>query len=435
MKKKNSRVLAVLFGCIMICLLGGCSRRTMNRQIAESIGTLGKYENDEPVETPKMKAQREIEEAKKVAEEKVSGHLAVAERLAASYDYKKALAELAQIDEAYQEDSRVLNAKIEYQRLQNMMISYNEEIPHFSVKSLIVDPALAFDGDDMSYYYNNWMLTADEFKKILQSLYEKNYILIDIRETIVEIENEDGTISFAVNMPEVPKGKKPIILSFTEANYYGHTDGNGFSDKMVLDENGNVQNSYTNADGETVIGAYDVVPIVDAFIEEHPDFSLRSAKGIVSLTGYEGAFGYGLETGSSTIKEIAERLKADGWQIACQGYENSSLENDLTYDEMVADIEAWDEKIGSLVGETDILIYPYGESVSAGTLKMEYLLEHGFQYLLGLWNTAEFIEVKPDYVYQTRRNLDGYDLYFWKEYFTDFFNTDEILDPVRPAFE
>ena len=81
------------------------------------------------------------------------------------------------------------------------------------------------------------------------------------------------------------------------------------------------------------------------------------------------------------------------------------------------------------------MIYPYGESVTAETLKMEYLLEHGFQYLLGLWNTAEFIEVKPDYVYQTRRNLDGYDLYFWKEYFTDFFDADAILDPSRPAFE
>lgn len=435
MKKKKNRMWFLIGTLFIICLLGGCSRRTMNRQIAESIGTLGKYENDEPVETPKMRAQREMEEAKEVAEEDVSGHLAVAERLAASYDYTKALEELAKIEEIHQEDERVLKAKIDYQRLQNMMVTYNDPIPHFSVKSLVVEPALAFDGDDMSYYYNNWTLTVDEFKKILQSLYDKNYVLMDIRETVVEIENEDGTTSFAVNMPEVPKGKTPIILSFIEANYYGHTDGNGFSDKMVLDENGKVQNSYTNAVGETLIGAYDVVPIVDAFIEEHPDFSLRSAKGIISLTGYEGVFGYGIETGGSEITEIADSLKADGWQLACQGYENVSFENDMTYDEMVEDLEEWDEKVGSLVGETDILIYPYGESVTAETLKMEYLLEHGFQYLLGLWNTAEFIEVKPDYVYQTRRNLDGYDLYFWKEYFTDFFDADAILDPSRPAFE
>lgn len=435
MKKRKYRFYAVLVMLAMLISLSGCSRQTMNRQIAESIGTLGKYENDEPVETPKMRAQREIEEAKAEVEEDVSGYLERAARLAASYDYTKALAELAKIDESYQDDDRVITAKIEYQRLQNLMVPYNDEIPHLSVKSLVVDPALAFDGDDMSYYYNNWMLTVDEFKKILQALYDNNYVMMDIRDVVVDIENEDGTTSFAVNMPEVPKDKKPFIFSFTEANYYAHTDGNGFSDAMVLDENGMVKNRYTDASGETLIGAYDVVPIVDEFVEEHPDFSLRSAKGIISLTGYEGVFGYGIETGGSTIAEIADSLTANGWQIACQGFDNVSLENGMTYDEMVADIEEWDEKVGSLVGDTDILVYPYGEAVSAETMKMEYLLEHGFQYMLGLWNTAEFVEVKPDYMYQTRRNLDGYDLYFWKEYFTDFFDVDAILDTTRPAFE
>lgn len=433
--KKQYRYYAVLLFMAMLVVLSGCSRRTMNRQIAESIGTLGKYENDEPVETPKMRAQREIEEAKEAAEQDVTGYLERASRLAASYDYEKALAELAGIEEAHQDDDRVISAKIEYQRLQNLMVSYNGDIPHLSVKSLVVDKTLAFDDDDMSYYYNNWTLTVDEFKKILQSLYDNGYVMMDIRDMVVIVENEDGTTSFAVNMPEVPKDKKPFILSFTEANYYAHTDGNGFSDAMVLDENGKVQNRYTDASGETLIGAYDVVPVVDEFVEEHPDFSLRSAKGIISVTGYEGVFGYGIEMGGSTIAQIADSLKAGGWQIACQGYDNVSLENGMTYDEMVEDLEEWDDKVGSLVGETDILFYPYGEAVTAGTMKMDYLLEHGFQYMLGLWNTAEFVEIKPDYLYQTRRNLDGYDLYFWKEYFTDFFEVDKILDTTRPPFE
>ena len=54
----------VLYGiCLItgILLFTGCSRDVMNMQIAESIGTLGMYENNEPVETPKMKAQREMQ--------------------------------------------------------------------------------------------------------------------------------------------------------------------------------------------------------------------------------------------------------------------------------------------------------------------------------------------------------------------------------------
>ena len=54
MKKK----LSTLILCLLAMTFGvtGCSRAQMNAEIAESIGTLGMYENNEPVETPKMKA-------------------------------------------------------------------------------------------------------------------------------------------------------------------------------------------------------------------------------------------------------------------------------------------------------------------------------------------------------------------------------------------
>lgn len=431
-RKKRTVVLLMTFMCM---LLTGCSREKMNEQIAESIGTLGKYENNEPVETPKMKAQREMLEAKESMDEVVTTHLDRAERLAASYDYSGALEEIEKIDEDYSEDDRVITAKIDYQRLQSLMVTYGGDIAHFSVKSLVADPSRAFDNDDMAYYFNNWSLTVDEFKKILQSLYDRNYILMDVHNLVVEIENEDGTVSFALNKPAVPEGKTPFILSFTEANYYDNTQGNGFASKLVLDEEGNVMNEYRDGSGQTQIGAYDVIPIVDEFVEEHPDFSFRGAKGIVSVTGYEGVFGYGIETGANTIKEIADRLKETGWQIACHGFSNSSMESEMEYDQMAEDMKEWDKKVGSLVGETDLLIYPYGEEVSAGSMKQEYLLEHGYKFFFGIWSTAEFLEVKPDYVRQTRRTLDGYDLYFYKDSFQDFFDVDEILDPLRHPFE
>lgn len=427
--------IAVSAALLAMLFLTGCSRETINIQIAESIGTLGKYENNEPVETPKMKAEREMESNKQEVEENVSGHLEKAARYAASYSYDKALEELDMIEENYQDDDRVIRARIDYQRKQGLMVQYNDDIPHFSVKSLIVDTARAFDGDDMAYYYNNWALTVDEFKAILQSLYEKGYILMDVHEMVVDIENEDGTHSYAVNMPLIPKGKKPMILSFTEANYYDHQIGNGFSSRMTVDENGCVQNEYTDASGQTLTGAYDVVPIVDAFVEEHPDFSLRGAKGIVSLTGYEGVFGYGVETGASAIREIAGSLKDSGWQIACHSYSNNSFETGMTYDELAKDMEEWDDKVGSLVGDTDLLFYPYGEEVAQDTMKHELLMDEGYRFYFSIWSTVEFMEVKSDFVRQTRRTLDGYDLYLYSDSMADFFDAKAILDKNRYPFE
>lgn len=429
------RSISVFLLMMTLFVMTGCSRATMNAQIAESIGTLGQYENNEPVETPKMKARREIQEQKEAAEEDVTGHLNTAARLAASYDYTAALEEIAKISEEHAEDDRVISAKIEYQRLLGQMVEYGGDVAHFSVKTLVADPSRAFDGDDMSSYYNNWTLTVDEFKAILQSLYDRGYVLMDVHEKVVDIQNEDGTTSFAVNTPSVPEGKTPMVLSFTEANYYDYQQGDGFAGRLVLDENGNVMNEYTDASGQTLIGAYDVIPIVDEFVEEHPDFSLRGAKGIVSVTGYEGVFGYGIETGASTIAAIADRLKETGWEIACQGFSDNTMESDLDLDELEGDLDTWSSKIGSLVGDTDLLIYPYGEEVTAGTAKQELLLEKGYQFFFSIWTTADFIEVQPDYVRQTRRTLDGYDLYMYADYLTDFFDVDEIFDKTRPAFE
>ena len=97
MKKKISTLILCLLTVSLT--LTGCTRSQMNEQIAESIGTLGMYENNEPVETPKMKAEKEIQEAKKEEEDNVSEHLEKAQRLAASYDYTNALAELALVNE------------------------------------------------------------------------------------------------------------------------------------------------------------------------------------------------------------------------------------------------------------------------------------------------------------------------------------------------
>ena len=67
----------------------------------------------------------------------------------------------------------------------------------------------------------------------------------------------------------------------------------GFASKLVIDENGDVANEIITPEGTAVISRKaDVMPILDDFVKEHPEFSFNGTKGIIALTGYEGALGY-----------------------------------------------------------------------------------------------------------------------------------------------
>ena len=70
----------VLGGAMMI---SGCTRSQINYQIAEAIGTDGKYENNEPVETPMMAERR------KLLEESESEEATLQEYLAQAFKFKR----------------------------------------------------------------------------------------------------------------------------------------------------------------------------------------------------------------------------------------------------------------------------------------------------------------------------------------------------------
>lgn len=62
---------------------------------------------------------------------------------------------------------------------------------------------------------------------------------------------------------------------------------------------------------------------LEAFIEVHPDFSFQGARGIVSVAGARGVFGYTIDGDNAdnqkAVKEIAAALKDQGWTIASSG--------------------------------------------------------------------------------------------------------------------
>lgn len=368
--------------------------------------------------------------------------LAESEKLAKGYFYEEALECLAQIPEEYAEDEKVTEAKARYTEAMNAFVPYDQPVRHIFFHSLIMDTSLAFDGDFMENGYNYWMTTVDEFRAILDELYANQYILIDIHDLCEEQTDENGKVTLKAKQPLVPEGKIPLVLSVDDVNYYDYMKNDGFARKLLLDENGDVKNLYVDQNGQESIGDYDVVPILDAFVKEHPDFSLRGVKGIIAETGYEGALGYRTnDLGSPTLEEdresaraVADRMKETGWQFAVHGYGHKHTAQ-ISYDTLVADTERWKEEVGSLVGDTDIYIYPYGEEIDYPSDKLTYLQSEGFRYFCGVWASKAFVLVKDNYVRQTRCNLDGFTMKTRPEAVADLIDVSKVLDPDRPELK
>ena len=103
-------------------------------------------------------------------------------------------------------------------------------------------------------------------------------------------------------------------MSLDDLSYYHSYDGRGIASKIVLDENGKPTCEYVQADGTTVTGAYDCVPLLDQFIAEHPDASYHGAKGMIALTGYDGILGYRTDIAYKTHENLTADQQA--WPVS-----------------------------------------------------------------------------------------------------------------------
>ena len=171
-----------------------------------------------------------------------------------------------------------------------IQIQKSSDVYHIFFHSLILYPDLAFSKNDGSTkIFKEYMITKTEFEKILQQLYDNNFVLISA-DSIYGVD-ENGKVFKKI--PDVPAGKKPLIISLDDLNYYDSMKGRGFADKLVFDADGNVVTQVITPDGATTITRDgDVVPILDDFVKSHPDFSVNGARGIIAVTGYEGILGY-----------------------------------------------------------------------------------------------------------------------------------------------
>lgn len=274
------------------------------------------------------------------------------------------------------------------------MLIYTGEIEYIFFHPLILDSQKGFDtrkNNTRKLY--NLFITTDEFKKCLEKLYENDYILVDIFDVYKEVYKE-GKFKVQRQDLKIPKGKKPFILFVDDLSYNGYML-NSTSSKLVLDESDFKIKSLSIEDWKEVLSDdKEIIPILNKFIEEHEDFSLNNAKGVISLTGSEGVFGYNTgkyarrnEKNVETLrrlskdifdaKKVADKLKEDGWKFACHTYDHINFKN-VTTDYIKNDIENWFKYVSNIVGTTNIFVYPYDNSINEGDERFKYLNSNGF---------------------------------------------------------
>jgi len=367
-----------------------------------------------------------------------------ADAYALSYDYDKAIETIASYGEKFEKKKELKQAVIKYQDGKSKLVPYadNEEITHISFRSLIYDTAKAFDGDDSAQKYERNMVTVTEFKNILGELYARGFVLVDIKDIA---QNKDGKAEYKTLY--LPKGKKPLVLSQENLSYYESLDGNGFAKRLVIGEDGMPLNEYIDDSGATVLGAYDVVPILEAFIAEHPGFSYRGARATLAVTGYDGVLGYRTNPNNDAYsdsekeqaKKVATRLKELGYTFACNSWDYVNY-NNLSLAELRKDIEHWEVEVEPLVGSTNILIYPGGYDIATGeykddNAKYQYLKEKGFFIFCPTDSEPYSVTLGETYLKQGRRVIEGRNLYYNADKLSDLFVAEEMLDIARKTEE
>lgn len=392
--------------------------------------------------------------------------IAQADKLAAMYDYDGAM-ELLKNTSGYESDTKMQSKVSEYQATKDTCVEYPlEEVTHVFYHTLVVDPQRAFAVDDHnSRGINQMMTTIDEFNKITQSMYDKGYVMVSLKD-MGEFDENGSLVKGKILLPP---GKKPFVLSQDDVSYYHYMDGYGMGTKLLIDENGEVKCEYIEKDGSVEIGNYDMVPLVDQFVKEHPDFSYRGAKGTIALTGYNGVLGYHTDVVYKTrdqdldpdqqvwldanpdfnydddvaeATKVADAMKAAGWTFASHtwGHQNVQVKS---LDQIKTDNTKWQEYVKPIIGDTNIIIFAFGADIGTEAPytdentsgKFTYLKEQGFDIFCNVDSSQYWVQLGENFMRQGRRNLDGYRMYYNKDkdLLGDLFDVDSVFDKARPT--
>lgn len=398
-------------------------------------------------------------EEKALLDRQAQALLTEAESMAAQMDYEGAIALLSSFSADLSSYPAITEKISEYQAIWDSLDVWSDpsQVVSLSFNSLITDPERAFSDSTYASAYNKNYVTVDEFSAILQQLYDNGYMLVSLRDLFTVETDENGSSTYTSNTLYLPVGKKPLLLTQTNVNYNIYMvdgdgdklpdkDGAGFASRLMLDADGKITCEMVDSTGQTVTGAYDLVPILDAFVEEHPDFSYNGAKAVLALTGYNGLFGYrtysgaenyfGMQAYNDAVADaaaVAAALRENGYEFACYTYDNVAY-GSYSATMIQADLNNWIAEALPILGNVDIMVYAQQSDIAdAGSLysgdKYEVLKSSGFRYYLGFCSGgSSWAAVEDDYIRIGRILVNGSNMAYHADWFNGIFNSTQVLD-------
>lgn len=402
-------------------------------------------------------AQQEQISAAEKLEAEAKSLLEEAALMAAGYDYQGAIDLLNTFSGDASKFPEIGQRKSEYEMAKSQLIAHNDpsEVVNLSFHVLIADPARAFTAETYGGQYNKNFVTVDEFQAILEQLYANNYVLVDMDSFIAETSTGDST-TYESKTLYLPDGKKPIMITETygylqfmvDSDGDGEADANGggFASRLVLDASGQIKAEMVDANGNTVVGNYALVPILEDFIAEHPDFSYMGARATLATTGYNGVFGYRIQKSVIESKgqayydeqvagaqEIVAALREAGYTIACYTYENVDY-GKINAESIRADIDKWNNEIVAVIGAVDTLVYAKESDISStgsySGSRYTVLSDAGFRYFITSGSKAS-CNVAGDYVRQVRVMVTGTNMSHAATMYSNYFDARTVLNSQR----
>jgi len=392
------------------------------------------------------------EDASALKEQEYARVLQEAERLAAGYNYEAAIRVLESFGDMT-EYPELQAKRAAYVNTMNSLVEHKDisTIPNLSFHVLMVDPVRAFKDAELGGSYNRNFVSTTEFSKILDHLYANGYVLVDFESVTGFNTNATGTEQFFPKSIYLPADKKPIMLTETMVNYFAYmidgngdgqadAQGDGFASKLVI-EGDTVKAEYVDANGQTMVGDYDFVPILESFIAEHPDFSYQGARATLAVCGYEGVFGYRTNTSYIATKgndyyntevsnatAVANKLRSMGYTIASYTYGNENYSG-WTANQISADMQQWTQQITPVLGKVDTIVYARSSDIQDyNGNAFNVLYTSGFRYFVGYSAQQPWAEINTNYVRQKRLMVTGNSMAWYPAQFTGMFDCAAILD-------
>lgn len=406
-------------------------------------------------ETKKNQLDASISQAEQEAQQ-ISQLVSQAEKLATGYDYQGAIDLLNSINGGDLTAYPDIGMKVsEYNTTMNQLVEHKEPslIPNLSFHVLIADPTRAFKDEELGGSYNKNFVTIDEFSKILNELYNNNYVLVDFDSFVGSSTTLEGTEKFEVVPIKLPEGKKPVMITETMVNYFEYmvdgdgdgladSKGDGFANKLVVDASGSIKAEYIDSQGQTNVGNYDLIPILEDFISQHPDFCYQGARATIAFTGSQGVFGYRCNTTYISSKgqdyydtqvagaqQVANALREKGYTLACYTYSNDTYAK-YSVAQISANLTSWTTEVTNVIGAVDTFVFARLSNITDfNSQAFNVMYQSGFRYFIGHGSTPS-AEVNTTYVRQNRLMVTGENMVHYPSQFTDLslFNPNSVLD-------